>query len=275
MRADDLPALAFIGGGNMASAIIGGLRRAGVPAAQFEVVEPFDAARTRLAEAFGIAAQPQASSALARCRLIIWAVKPQAFAQAAAPVRTFTRDALHLSVAAGITSGSIERWLANERIVRAMPNTPALIGRGMTGLYARGAVSAGDRMLVEQVLASTGELLWFDDEAALDAVTAVSGSGPAYVFYFLEAMTEAGVQMGLPANVAHRLALGTLAGAAALAGQSDEAPAVLRERVTSKGGTTYAAISAMQSASVKEQIMKAMHAARQRAEEMAREFGSS
>ena len=132
--------------------------------------------------------------------MVVWAVKPQTFADAAKPVRAFAGDALHLSVAAGIPSASIARWLGTERVVRAMPNTPALVGQGMTGLFARGGADSADQALVAQLLAPTGELLWVDTEAALDAVTAMSGSGPAYVFYFIEAMTEAGVEMGLAAR---------------------------------------------------------------------------
>ena len=199
-----LPPIAFIGGGNMASAIIGGLIKQGTPAESFEVVEPFEEARRKLAQSFGIDADAQASEALARCAVVVWAVKPQAFAEAALPVRPFTENALHLSVAAGIPSDSIARWLGSERVVRAMPNTPALVGQGMTGLYARGGVDAADRALVGQLLAPTGELLWVDGETALDAVTAMSGSGPAYVFYFIEAMTEAGVEMGLSPDQAQR-----------------------------------------------------------------------
>ncbi|MGJ7545513.1 pyrroline-5-carboxylate reductase [Variovorax sp. LT1R16] len=270
-----LPPIAFIGGGNMASAILGGLIRQGLPAAAFEVVEPFEAARARLAEQFGLAPQAEAGAALARCKLVVWAVKPQAFAEAAQPVKAWTPDALHLSVAAGIPSDSIARWLGSERIVRAMPNTPALVGQGMTGLFARPAVSAEGRAQVEQLLAPTGDLLWVDGEAALDAVTAVSGSGPAYVFYFIEAMTEAGIEMGLPPEQAQRLAVGTFTGASALARASEDPPAVLRERVTSKGGTTYAAISALEAAGVKAQFKTAIRAAEQRARELAKEFGSA
>ena len=268
-----LPPLAFIGGGNMACAIIGGLRQQGVPAAAFEVVEPVEAARARLAGDFGIVAQAAPGPALTRCALALWAVKPQSFATAAREAGTFTQQALHLSVAAGIPSGSIAGWLGTERVVRAMPNTPALIGQGMTGLFARATTSAADRALVEQVLTPTGQLLWVADEAALDAVTAVSGSGPAYVFYFIEAMTEAGIEMGLPPEQAHQLAVGTFTGASALARNATEPVAVLRERVTSKGGTTHAAISALEAGHVKDQFKAAIRAAQQRAGELAEEFG--
>lgn len=270
-----LPATAFIGGGNMASAIVGGLIRQGVPADHFEIVEPFEEARNRLANEFGITARAEASDALARCAVVVWAVKPQAFADAAKPVRAFAGDALHLSVAAGIPSDSIARWLGTERVVRAMPNTPALVGQGMTGLFARAGANAADRALVEQLLAPTGELLWVDSESALDAVTALSGSGPAYVFYFIEAMAEAGVEMGLPPEQAQRLAIGTFTGASALARSATEPPSVLRERVTSKGGTTYAAITSMQQADIKAQFKTAIRAAQRRAAELGDEFGKA
>ncbi|QSI33946.1 pyrroline-5-carboxylate reductase [Variovorax sp. RKNM96] len=268
-----LPPIAFIGGGNMASAIIGGLIQQGTPADTFEVVEPFEAARTKLAQSFGIAAQAEAGEALARCAVVVWAVKPQTFAEAAKPVRAFAEDALHLSVAAGIPSDSIARWLGTERVVRAMPNTPALVGQGMTGLFARPDVTGADRALVSQLLTPTGELLWVDAEPALDAVTAMSGSGPAYVFYFIEAMTEAGVEMGLTPDQAQRLAIGTFTGASALAHSATEPPSVLRERVTSKGGTTYAAITSLEGADVKAQFKTAIRAAQKRAAELGEEFG--
>jgi pyrroline-5-carboxylate reductase len=268
-----LPALAFIGGGNMASAIIGGLIRQGVPASAFEVVEPFEPTRAKLFQDFGIAAQPEASSALGRCGVVVWAVKPQTFAEAARPVAAFAGQALHLSVAAGIPSESIARWVGSEKVVRAMPNTPALVGQGMTGLFPRAAVSAADRALVERLLAPTGQLLWLGAERDLDAVTAVSGSGPAYVFYFLEAMTEAGVEMGLTPEQARQLAVGTFTGASALAASASEPLAVLRERVTSKGGTTHAAITTLDAAGVKASFKAAIRAAQKRAGELADEFG--
>jgi pyrroline-5-carboxylate reductase len=212
--------IAFIGGGNMSSAIIGGLLKSGLSPAQVLVVEPWDEARARLLKDFGITAQRQADAALAQASLVVWGVKPQTFHEAAQATAPHTATALHLSVAAGIRSDSIARWLGAERIVRAMPNTPALIGKGMTGLYAGSKVSAQDRTRVEAVLASTGGLLWVDAETKLDAVTALSGSGPAYVFYFMESMVQAGVDMGLTADQAKTLALGTFTGAAELASRS-------------------------------------------------------
>jgi pyrroline-5-carboxylate reductase len=257
----------------MASAIIGGLIRQGLPASQIEVVEPFEPARDALRQNFGLAAQPAPTAALARAGLVVWAVKPQTFKDAAQQAAPHTRGALHLSVAAGIRSGSIAQWLGTERIVRAMPNTPALVGLGMTGLFARPGVAAPERAQVEQVVATTGAHLWVEEESQLDAVTALSGSGPAYVFYFLEAMTQAGMDMGLSREQAHQLSVGTFVGASELARRSDEPPAVLRQRVTSKGGTTHAAITHLQAQQVQEHFIAAMRAAEKRAQELATEFG--
>lgn len=268
----DLP-IVFIGGGNMAGAIIGGLVRQGLAPGRIAVVEPFAETRERLRSQHGVVALPVASDALAGAQLVVWAVKPQVFAEAAAQAGPHTTGALHLSVAAGIRSGSIAAWLGTQEIVRAMPNTPALVGKGITALYARNGVTPAQRTMAEQVIATTGGFLWVDDESQLDAVTALSGSGPAYVFFFLEAMRQAGVEMGLPPEQALRLATATFEGATALALASDDAPEVLRQRVTSKGGTTHAAISAMERDGVTALFVKAMHAARQRAEELGDEFG--
>lgn len=265
--------IAFIGGGNMASAVIGGLIQRGLPPADVAVVEPFAQARERLQQQFGVTAREQPGPDLEAAGLVVWAVKPQTFKEAAAQARPHVGRALHLSVAAGIRSDSIAAWLGTERIVRAMPNTPALVGRGMTGLYARAAVGADDRARVERVIATTGEHLWVGEERHLDAVTALSGSGPAYVFYFLEAMTQAGAEMGLAPEQARRLAVGTFAGASELARASSEPLQVLRERVTSKGGTTYAALTSLENDKVKDAFVRALHAARQRAEELGDEFG--
>ena len=266
--------IAFIGGGNMATAIIGGLIRQGLPPDQLWVVEPHAPAREKLQQQFGLQVLGQSDASLERAGLVVWAVKPQIFKEAALQGRDHTANAVHLSVAAGIRSDSIAHWLGTERIVRAMPNTPALIGRGMTALFARSAVTAAERGRVEQVVTTTGELLWVAEEQQLDTVTALSGSGPAYVFYFLEAMTEAGADMGLPREQAYQLAVGTFLGAAELARSSDEPPHILRERVTSKGGTTYAAITAMEEDQVKTHFMRALHAARDRAQTLGDEFGA-
>ncbi len=271
--------IVFIGGGNMAGALIGGLLRQGHAPSAITVIEPFEETRSRLSAERGVATAadahaPDATAALQRAALVVWAVKPQVLREAVQPVvAQLPASALHLSVVAGIRSDSIASWLHTERVVRAMPNTPALVGRGITGLFARDGVTTEDRARIEQVLAPTGETLWMTAETQLDAVTALSGSGPAYVFYFIEAMTEAGVAMGLPAEQAQRLAVATFGGAAVLAAQSGEAPSVLRQRVTSKGGTTYAALTAMEADQVKERFMRAMEAARLRAGELGDEFG--
>ncbi len=258
----------------MASALIGGLLRAGCRATDLVVVDPGADARQRLRERYGVAALAAADPTLARCRLAVWAVKPQTFRDAAAAAAPHLRDALHVSVAAGIRCASMQAWLGSGRIVRTMPNTPALVGQGMTGVYALPGVSAEDRTLAEALIAVTGRWVWVDDEAALDAVTALSGSGPAYVFYFLEAMREAGAQMGLPPAVALELAIGTFVGAARLARDAGEPPEVLRERVTSKGGTTAAALAVLEAADVKGRFIDALHAARRRAQELGDAFGT-
>jgi len=265
--------IAFIGGGNMARAIIGGLIQQGQAATSIDVVEPWPEARQFLQEKFGIAAHEQAGAFLQNAAMVVWAIKPQTFRAATQPVRAFVSGTLHLSVAAGIPSGSIARWLGSERIVRSMPNTPALVGLGMTGLYARAGVSAADRQFVERVAGAMGEYLWVQREEQLDAVTALSGSGPAYVFYFLEAMTQAGIEMGLSAQQAYKLAVETFRGASALAKASNDPPEVLRQRVTSKGGTTHAAITHMEAAGLKRLFGQALHAAERRARELGAEYG--
>ncbi|MBB5204908.1 pyrroline-5-carboxylate reductase [Inhella inkyongensis] len=262
------PTLAFIGGGNMASAILGGLRRAGRPAEAFVVIEPQATQRERLATDFGIQALAAPTPALAQAALVVWAVKPQLFAQAAAPAAPWLAQALQLSVMAGIRSEAIAQASGSERVVRAMPNTPALIGQGIAGLYARAAVSELERAEVEAVLAPTGRSLWVEREDDLDAVTAISGSGPAYFFYFCEAMVQAGLDLGLHETQARELALATCGGAAALALQSADSLAMLRERVTSKGGTTHAALESLRADGVGEALQRAVRAAASRAAEL-------
>jgi pyrroline-5-carboxylate reductase len=262
--------IAFVGGGNMALAIIGGLRAGGLAADRFVVVEPVPAQRERLARECGVAAAAAADASLAGCGLVVWAVKPQSFGQASADCRPWVGQALQLSIMAGVRCATIAQATGAAAIVRAMPNTPALIGRGVAGMFAVGGVDAAGRERAEQVLRATGSVAWVGREEDLDAVTALSGSGPAYVFYLLEAMVQAGVEMGLPAALARRLGQETFAGAAALAAQSDDSLQLLRERVTSRGGTTHAAITAMEDDGVKDAFVRAMHAAHRRAEELGR-----
>ncbi len=267
--------LAFIGGGNMASAILGGLLRQGLEPQAVRVVEPFEPARDRLNQAFGVVAQAAPGPELQQAALVVWAVKPQTFKEAAAQARPHLGQALHLSVAAGIRSDSIAAWTDSQAIVRSMPNTPALVGQGITGLFARPGVTREGRAMVEQVIGTTGEHVWVEDEKHLDAVTALSGSGPAYVFLFLESMIQAGTEMGLSPQQAKQLAIATFSGASELARRSPETPQVLRERVTSKGGTTHAALTSMQQDQVPEAFVRAMHAACRRATQLGDEFGTA
>ncbi len=268
------PLLAFVGGGNMACAILGGLVAAGHPASRVVVVEPHAPQADIVREKFGVRVETAGGAALAGTDIVVWAVKPQVFLAAAAPCAPHVGGALHLSVMAGIRSDAIAHATGSERVVRAMPNTPALIGEGIAGLFARDAVTAADRAAIERVLAPTGETLWVAQERDLDAVTALSGSGPAYVFFFLEAMMQAAADMGLSAAQGRRLAQATFKGATALARASDESPETLRARVTSRGGTTHAAITSMEASGVKPAIVAALRAAQARAKELGDEFGA-
>jgi len=265
--------IAFIGGGNMATAIIQGLLRQGRrQPSSILVVDPGEAQRDRL-DAQGLRTSASPDTALQDAAVVVWAVKPQQFKEAAAACAPFTAGALHYSVMAGLRTDDIARLLGTPRVVRAMPNTPALVGQGVTGLFARPDVSPSERDFIDGLVAPTGQALWVDQEHDLDAVTALSGSGPAYVFYFIEAMTQAAQDMGLSAEQGRALALATFGGATTLATQSDDSPATLRDKVTSKGGTTYAALSAMEAAGVKASFIAAMRAAQQRAGELGDEFG--
>ncbi len=265
--------IVFIGGGNMASAIVGGMLRQGFPAEQLDVVDPLPSAQEQLRKQFGIRVTNQGYPVLEQATLVIWAVKPQSLKEATTAARLYTKNALHLSVAAGIRSDTIAGWLDNQHVVRAMPNTPALIGKGITALFARAAVSESQRMQIERIAASTGEYLLLSNEAQLDAATAISGSGPAYMFYFMETMTAAGIEMGLTHEQAYKLAVATFIGAGELARTSSDPPEILRQRVTSKGGTTHAAITSMEDNHLKHVFTTALHAARHRATQMSDEFG--
>ncbi len=270
-----MKSIVFVGGGNMASAIISGLLKRGLPANALHVVEPSETQRAKLRQEFGVQCLPNADAGLADADLVVWAVKPQSFLAAAAPCGAILNNALHLSVMAGIRSDAIAQAVGTPRVVRAMPNTPALIGQGIAGLYAAPEVTDAERNWVQDVLAATGATLWMEREADLDAVTALSGSGPAYVFYFVEAMVQAAQEMGLSAEQGRALALATFAGATALAQASPEPVATLRERVTSKGGTTHAALLSLEANAVKAAFVAALKAAQQRARELGDEFGQA
>jgi pyrroline-5-carboxylate reductase len=274
MNASHHPHIAFIGGGNMASAILGGCISHGLPPSHVWVVDPNADQRTSLSQRWAVHVLDAACDSLQEADIVIWAVKPQALKDVVCSTRPYTRgDALHLSVAAGVTSDSLSQWLASENIVRAMPNTPALVGAGATALFARDGVSETGKTMVTALLESTGLVLWVPKEVDLEAVTAVSGSGPAYVFYWLEAMVQGGVALGLSESTAQQLAIATFRGAAKLAASSEETPGVLRDRVTSKGGTTFEALEVMRSEGVAPAVIKAMHACARRARELGQEYG--
>lgn len=268
--------IAFIGGGNMATALIAGMGKQGGET-QVHVVDPNPEALERLAAQYGASTSGAIDAAVAGVDAIVLAVKPQQMREVAnALAPHLGKGPLVLSIAAGIRGADLSRWLGGYgAIVRAMPNTPALIGMGVTGLVALAGVSEAQRALADSVLRAVGQTVWLDDEALIDPVTAVSGSGPAYVFYFLEAMQAAAVEMGLSAEQGKQLALATFAGATELAAQSDESLEVLRQRVTSKGGTTHAAISSMEAAGVKAAIGDAMKAAASRGRELGDELGAA
>lgn len=268
--------LTFIGGGNMAAALIGGLIGRGHTPASIAVVEPDATRRIALVERYGVRAHAQADAAtLAQSDILLLAVKPQilrAVLRALPPVPALT---CVLSVAAGVRAGDIQRWLGGHAaIVRAMPNTPALIGAGITGVYALEAVSEAQRAAVTQVLEAVGEVVWVDGEADLDAVTAISGSGPAYVFYFIEALEAAARELGLAADTARQLSLATVQGAAALARHEAIEPAELRARVTSKGGTTERGIAALDAHGFQAAVVAAARAAAARAAELGEALGA-
>jgi pyrroline-5-carboxylate reductase len=266
--------IAFIGGGNMATALIGGLAGKLTAAANIHVVDLESAALARLQQEFGVSTAAEINAELEHSDVIVLAVKPQQMKEVVAQLRPHVKAQLILSIAAGIRTADLSRWLhGHAAIVRAMPNTPSLIGKGIAGMVATSGVSAPQREAADAILRAAGETIWLDDEALIDAVTAVSGSGPAYIFYVLEAMQQAAQELGLSAEQGNALALSTLVGAAQLAVQSSEPAAVLRQRVTSKGGTTHAAISSMEASGVKQAIITAMKAAATRGRELGEEFG--
>jgi len=256
----------------MAAALIGGMLQQGISGANLRVIDLSAPARARIAE-LGITAHAQWDDQTA-ADVVVFAVKPQNMKDAVTGVGSRCGEALVISIAAGIRCTDIARWLGgHDRIVRIMPNTPALIGAGVSGIYATSGVGPDDRKLAENMIAATGKSVWFEHETQLDAVTAVSGSGPGYVFYFIEALEEAAIELGLDPQAARMLAIETFRGAAQLAATSDDGPAELRAKVTSRGGTTQSALSAMESVSVKALIVQAVKRAATRARELGDEFG--
>jgi len=266
--------ITFIGGGNMAAALIGGLRKQGFSAAGTQVVEPFQASREKLTASFGVRCVAQVDAAALNCEVLMLAVKPQQMKAAVAPFSGKLENQLVVSIAAGLRMADISRWLGNyNRLVRAMPNTPALIGAGISGLCADPSVDLEGRTNAEKILKAVGSTLWIEDERQMDAVTAVSGSGPGYVFYFLEAMEAAALNLGFDPVAARRLSVETFLGAARLAEQSSESIVALREKVTSKGGTTEAALLAFGASSVAAAIEHGIMAAAARGRELGEILG--
>jgi pyrroline-5-carboxylate reductase len=266
--------ITFIGGGNMATALAGGLAAKGFAARAMKVVEVLPEARKRLADALGVATFAAPAQAAPYGDVVVLAVKPQQMREVARAVAPHLTGELVLSIAAGIRLVDLGRWLGGyARLARCMPNTPALIGLGVTGLYARPEVAPAQRAHAQAVLEAVGEVIWVDDEAMLDPVTAVSASGPAYVFYLIEALERAAREVGFDAAAARKLAIGTFRGAAELAARSSESPATLRERVTSKGGTTERALASLRADKIDDAMRRAVNAANERARELGLEFG--
>ncbi len=265
--------IVFVGGGNMATALIGGMLRQGFAASEICVAEPDAAKRGQLQQTFGIATLPGVPAGGA-FDVVVLAVKPQQMKAVAQEWSPVAANALVVSIAAGIRTESLAGWLGgHKRIVRVMPNTPALVQAGISGLFADPGVSQSDRDAAQRILAAVGETLWVDAEAQIDAITAISGSGPAYVFYFIESLTEAGVALGFSAEQARQLAYATFAGSIKLAQQSDDDAATLRTKVTSKGGTTERALATMEAGGVKAAIVDGARAACLRGKELGDEFG--
>ena len=272
----DIP-IAFIGGGNMARSLVGGLIADGVPAAQLQVAEPDAARRAALERDFGIRVTADNAAAATAARVVVLAVKPQAMPGVARELARplAGRAALALSIAAGIRSTDLARWLGDGvPIVRAMPNTPALLGCGATVLCAGPAARTAHRELAESILRAVGSVHWVEDEAHMDTVTALSGSGPAYFFLLAEAMADAAAELDMPPELARLLAIETALGAARMAIESDADIAALRQRVTSPGGTTEAAVEALEAGGFRALVTSALRRAQARSRELAVLFGT-
>ncbi|MEJ2173824.1 MAG: pyrroline-5-carboxylate reductase [bacterium] len=266
--------IAFLGGGNMAGALIGGLITRGFDAAAIHVIEVNPGARERLAARYSVRVGAAPDAGMRACDTLVLAVKPQDMRSALASLKIDFGAMLVISIAAGLRLADLSRWMGgHRRIVRCMPNMPALIGKGISGLFAHPEVSRDERVRAEQVLKAVGEVVWVDAEALLDPVTALSGSGPAYVFWFIEQLAAAGERLGLEAQTARRLALATVHGAAELAAGAEESPALLRERVTSKGGTTEAALKVFAEERIGERLARALEAASRRGAELGDALG--
>lgn len=266
---DDEMKITFLGGGNMAAALVSGMLAKGHSPEGICVIELSAQNRERLSDQYGVRAIETVDDAALDCEVFILAVKPQQMKAALAPLAGRLGEAVVVSIAAGLRVTDIKRWLGgHRRVVRCMPNTPALIGAGITGLYAEPAVDAAGREAAGAVLGAVGATVWVEDESKIDGVTAVSGSGPAYVFHFIEALEAAGLAQGFDTSIARRLAIETVLGAAKLAAASEDGPAILRERVTSKGGTTEAALKVLMGRDLVGAVGEAVEAAALRGREL-------
>ena len=260
--------ISFIGGGNMARALISGLIDKGMAASNIAVVELDSNRREQLGQEFGVVCSDQLAMA-ANAEVIVLAIKPQQLRDVAIFLGSLLTKQLVVSIAAGIRTKDMSRWLGGYgAVIRVMPNTPAQVQTGVSALYPAPETTVEQRQLAAELLMAVGTCIWLESEDQMDAVTALSGSGPAYMFYFLEAMQQAGGELGLEPEQVRILALQTMQGAAKLAAGSQEEFATLREQVTSKGGTTEQAILAMEHADVKRNIVHAIHAAAKRSEEL-------
>lgn len=266
--------ICFIGGGNMAQALIGGLISRGLPPTRITVSDPVEKVRLLLEEK-DVHVTDDNIAAIRDADIVLFAVKPQVLANVLKPLKGLFDGKLVMSIVAGAEIATIANLLDTDRIVRVMPNTPALVQTGAHGLYANEAVNAKDRELASQVLAATGLTLWVNSEAQIDAVTAVSGSGPAYFFYMMESMIRAGKNLGLDEKVATALTLQTALGAAQMAITSANTPAELRKNVTSPNGTTQAALEVFDRAQISQNIQAALAAAQKRSQELAQELSES
>ncbi len=269
--------IGFIGAGNISRALIGGLAARGFDAQSIEVCDPAPAQREAIARRFGVKTQDDNAAAARRADVLILAVKPQVMREVTTALReaVLERRPLIVSVAAGIRMANLAAWLGgHDRIVRTMPNRPALSGAGVTGLFAPAPLAPSDRRTTEQLFGAVGETVWVAKESDLDTVTAVSGSGPAYFFLLIEMLETSALELGLPADTARTLAIETAYGAAVLARSREFEPRELREQVTSKGGTTAAALAVLEESDVRGIVRRAVTAACTRSAELASEFGS-
>lgn len=266
--------ITFIGGGNMATALIGGMIRQGFVADEIHVVDPDSGRRDFLSSSFGVQTS-QPGAMLPASDIVLFAIKPQQFQSVAKAIKADIGNALVISIAAGIRVDTLSHWFEQDtRLIRIMPNTPALSQAGMSGVFAGHGVTASDKAITERILQAIGDFVWVDEESDMDGITAISGSGPAYVFYFMESLQAAARAQGFNPEIARKLAYQTFAGAVKLALESPDDIATLRQKVTSKGGTTERAINAFENCQLRAAIIAAASAAAARSKELGEELSN-